>query len=188
MASNSDFDTWKLPQLREYLIERGVTVTGHLKPVLISLCKNVCSLNLPKDPNFISVNIKQTIENKLKAIGCTFTNPFTINEGFTSDLTHAPVITLRDIFNYLVCSISDFDGERLLAWKSFNDTRLADDGHVILLEFNDEEDENFNIFRANVKPTQRDKTYTQKAYYGCWIILRKATNVIEVSYCECKGG
>ena len=44
------------------------------------------------------------------------------------------------------------------------------------------------IFRAEVKPTQKDKTYLKKDMYSSWIVLHTESADIKTAYCECPGG
>ena len=56
-------------------------------------------------------------------------------EGFTEDFTDAPVVTLPNIFEYLIKRAAEGDGNARECWKNWNDRRLQKDDHVRLVEY-----------------------------------------------------
>lgn len=44
------------------------------------------------------------------------------------------------------------------------------------------------MFRAKVKPTQKDKTYCCKKFYQLWFTIKKSTGDVTSAYCTCIGG
>lgn len=44
------------------------------------------------------------------------------------------------------------------------------------------------LFKANVKPTQRDKTYRNKTFYELWFAIDKQDGSVVTGHCECIGG
>ncbi|XP_067686978.1 uncharacterized protein [Haliotis asinina] len=81
----------------------------------------------------------------------------------------------------------DYDRGKLRAYKSFQDYRLYADGHVNSVEYVDTTD-TVVIFKASVKPTQRDKTYLKSEFYNLWIAVDKMNVDIKTAYCQCPGG
>lgn len=74
-------------------------------------------------------------------------------------------------------------------YKFFEDFRLFHDGHVENLLFNPLQDnDKVCLFKAQVKPTQRDKTYLNKDYYSLWFSLDKEDGDVIIGHCECLGG
>ena len=50
--NNSDFNAMNVAGLKKYLQERGVSVTGYLKTLLVEIASAVDRMFLPVDPNF----------------------------------------------------------------------------------------------------------------------------------------
>lgn len=83
---------------------------------------------------------------------------------------------------------SDYDKKKLRAYKSCEDYRLFIDGHVESLTFNKCGDAEVCLFRAKVKPTQKDKTYCCTKFYQLWFAIKKSTGEGTSAYCTCIGG
>ena len=50
--NKSDFKSMNVAELKKYLQERGVSVTGYLKTSLVEIASAVERMVLPVDPNF----------------------------------------------------------------------------------------------------------------------------------------
>ncbi|ESP03284.1 hypothetical protein LOTGIDRAFT_171630 [Lottia gigantea] len=182
------FYNFRIPELQKYLRDRGVTVTGYNKEVLREIAIAVDKLRLPVDPDFSRESVEVCIEKKLLKAGLTGVNPFEL-DGYTKDFSCIPEFGLIDIFNYLIFAKADLDGKKLKSYKSFEDYRLYYDGHVEFLMYNPVSDTSKTcLFKAKVKPTQRDKTYLQKEFYDLWFAVEKEDGFVITGYCECKGG
>ena len=114
-------------------------------------------------------------------------DPLTM-DGFSSELSRIPNLTLYDVFNYLITSRADYDRRKLKAYKSCDDYRLFYDGHVENLQYNSLGDNQYGLFRAKVKPTQREKTYLNKTHYDLWLSIGKKNGDVRSAYCTCIGG
>lgn len=88
-----------------------------------------------------------------------------------------------DDFNYLIFNKSDYDEKKLTGYKSFEDYRLFYDGHVETLQYNGISDtREVCLFKAEVKPTQRDKSYLNKNFYDlCWTNGRDQLSPVTVN-------
>ena len=106
---------------------------------------------------------------RLKVAGYSSVDPLALSEEHLShDLSAVPRIGLYDIFNYLICSRTDYDGTQIRAYKSFEDYRLFKDGHVLDLkvanvksndvESNDDSHTAVTVVINDVRPTQRNMT------------------------------
>lgn len=73
-------------------------------------------------------------------------------------------------------------------YKSAEDYRLYYDGHVEDLKFFLNADHAYCVVRAQVKQTQKEKTYLRKDTYAAWVIILKEEGSIALSQCECTGG
>lgn len=184
----SELDNFRLPELQKYLKARGVTVTGYNKGALKDIAKAVENLNLPVDPDFCQDSVLADIKRKVSKARLPDINPLDL-KGYTSDFTYIPEFGLIDIFNYLIFNKSEYDGKKLKAYKSFEDYRLFYDGHVQSLQFNPVSDSSdVCVFKAEVKPTQRDKTYMNKDVYSLWFVMDKDDGCVITGHCECIGG
>lgn len=181
------FDSYRVPDLQKYLRSRGVSVTGYNKPILKEIAIAVQKLELPEDPDFLRDSVQDCVIKKLILAGLQNHKPLE-HPGYTSDFTNIPQFGLIDIFNYLIFNRSDYDGKKLKGYKSYDDYRLFYDGNVEVLEFNDLGDHRNCLFRAKVKPTQKDKTFLNKDFYELWIVLDKEDGYVITAHCECKGG
>jgi len=188
MTSTSSLTRYRLPELKKYLRDRGVTITGYNKGKLKEIALAVESLDLPVDPDFCNVSVIGDLKRKLHRAGLSDTDPLEL-EGYTSDFTNIPDFGLIDIFNYLIFSKSDYDGKKLKGFKSCEDYKLFFNGHVESLLFNPlKQEASCCLFKAKVKPTQRDKTYINKENYALWFALDKEDGYIITGHCECIGG
>lgn len=186
--SISRFTSLKVPELKDYLLRRGISVTGILRNNLVDLCDAVETLDLPIDPDCRSCkNDSVTLTDRVRSAGCPFDNPFTA-PGYSSDFTNIPDFSLYDLFNYLINSKADYDKKKLKAYKSCDDYRLFIDGHIEELLFNELQSHPICLFKAKCKPTQREVTYLGKKYYDLWILIEKEHGEVKVAYCTCTGG
>lgn len=184
--SSDKFSKYTVAQLKRYLQDRGVTVSGFRRQLLLEVASAVDRCQLPTDPDYQNVDAKVTIDDKLKAVGLQ-DSPWSMND-FSSDLSDIPDFGLYDIFNYLLCSRADYDRRKLKAYKSFEDYRLYYDGHVELLEYKNLTDKSLCIFRSRVRPTQKAKTFLKKDLYDVWFLIDAKHGEVKLAYCECPGG
>ena len=178
-----NFDSWTVIQLKNFLKLKGITVSsGVTKLQLINLCK--AAEPLQDDPNLYQCSTKEIVQRKLSMIGIVC-DPMSLlyNSNFTSH--DIPPFGLIDIFNYLVNSRADYDNKKLKAYKSFDDYRLYEDGHIQSLSL--KKLKNHYIFLASVLPTCRAITFLQKPAYSCWFLLNNEGEVY-TAYCECMLG
>lgn len=69
------------------------------------------------------------------------------------------------------------------------DYRLFADGYVVDLKFSTiSAGSDIVAFRAEVKPTQKEKTYLNTSTYNLWIIVDKNLGEVKAAYFECIGG
>lgn len=128
------------------------------------------------------------LQLKQKLSSLPISDPF-VDKNFTNDFSEVPTnFTLFDIFKYLLHKTSDYDKKKLRAYKSCEDYRLFIDGHVESLTFNKCGDAEVCLFRAKVKPTQKDKTYCCTKFYQLWFAIKKSTGEVTSAYCTCIGG
>ena len=145
-------------ELKSFLKSKGITISSGLsKEDLLTLCQS--AQNLQDDPDHQDCNTWKKVSSKLERIGIK-QNPLHLKFSSKIDSNSMPPFGLIDIFNYLIISEADFDKRKLNAYKSFNDYRLFEGGHVRDLAIHIHQ--SYYIFRATVLPTCRKQTYMKK--------------------------
>ncbi|XP_070545636.1 uncharacterized protein [Ptychodera flava] len=183
-----DFDNLTVPQLKDFLRKFGISTWNYRKNILVTLAKAVRDAGFEEDPDMTGHDPKRDVSKRLADLGCSFDNPLNL-PGYSTDFSAIPDFGLCDVFNYLICHRSDYDRKKLRAYKSYEDFRLCYDGHVFDLQYTQiSEASTFGAFKAQVKPTQKDKTYLSKSTYTLWFLMDKAHSEIMAAYCECPGG
>ena len=97
---------------------------------------------------------------------------------------------LFDIFNHLIYHSTDYDKQGLAADKSFDDSRLFNDGYMESLLTTQLKQEGVHVYIAKVKPFMKLKTDDGKDYYDLWFILEgRGANCGSVRHArwKCKG-
>ena len=174
-------------ELKKYLQERGVSVSGYLKTSLVEIASAVERMVLPVDPNF--EKNQPTDADKLIIHDMLIPNPF--SQKTVNNFNSSPPFGLYDIFNYLIYHSTDYDKQGLAAYKSFEDYRLFDDGYVESLQTAHLNQEGVHVYVAKVRPFMKIKTDEGKEHYDLWFILEgRGTNRGSVlqARCKCKGG
>ncbi|XP_074629434.1 uncharacterized protein LOC141887030 [Acropora palmata] len=185
--STSDFKAMNVAELKKYLQDRGVSVSGYLKPSLVEIASAVERMVLPVDPNFE--------KDQTNAAGTLIIHDMLIPDPFSlktvNNFSSSPPFGLFDIFNHLIYHSTDYDKQGLAAYKSFDDYRLFNDGYVESLLTVQLKQEGVHVYVAKVKPFMKIKTDEGKDHYDLWFILEgKGANRGSVlqALCKCKGG
>ena len=114
-----------------------------------------------RSPCLYQCSTKEIVQRKLSMIRIVC-DPMSLlyNSNFTSH--DIPPFGLIDIFNYLVNSRADYDNKKLKAYKSFDDYRLYEDGHVQSL---------------SLKKTEKS------LYFSCFCFANLPSNYIFAKIC-----
>ncbi|CAC5410112.1 unnamed protein product [Mytilus coruscus] len=104
------FNAFKVPQMQEYLKERGISVTYINKPNLVKLCEAVDELNLPLDPDMRKNESVTSINQNLEQL-YGFCDPFSL-DGADGAFKHVGA-TLYEIESFEVKSVTDGENQ----WK-----------------------------------------------------------------------
>ena len=182
-----DFNAMNVAELKKYLQERGVSVSGYLKASLVEIASAVERMLLPVDPNF--EKDKTSDADKFIIHDIVIHDPFSLKT--VNNFNSSPPFGLYDIFNYLIYHSTDYDKQGLAAYKSFEDYRLFDDGYVESLLTAQLNQEGVHVYLAKVRPFMKIKTDEGKECYDLWFILEgKGANRGSVlqARCKCKGG
>ena len=175
--------SWTVVQLREFLNLKGITVArGVSKVQLVNLC--IAAQPLQDDPDMQQCDTDKIIKRKLISIGI-FCDPLSLKFSSKFSPDDSPPFGLIDIFNYLIFSRADYDRKKLKAYKSFNDYKLFEDGHVQSLSLH--KAKHHFVYRADVLPTCKKSTFLQTSTYSCWFVLNEEGDVY-TAFCECMGG
>ena len=122
---------------------------------------------LPVDPNF--EKDQTTDDDKFIIDDMLIPNPFFLKT--VNNLNSSPPFGLYDIFNYLNYHSTDYDKQRLAAFKSFEDYRLFDDGYVESLLTAQLNQEDVHVYVAKVRPCMKIKTDEGKEQNDLWFVL-----------------
>lgn len=176
-----------MAELKKYLQDRGVSVSGYLKPSLVEIASAVERMGLPFDPNFEKDKANDAVT--LIIHDMVIPDPFSLKT--VNNFNSSPPFGLFDIFNHLIYHSTDYDKQGLAAYKSFDDYRLFNDGYVESLLSAPLKHEGVHVYVAKVKPFMKIKTDEGKEYYDLWFILEgRGANRGSVlqARCKCKGG
>ncbi|XP_052820540.1 uncharacterized protein LOC128246395 [Mya arenaria] len=107
----------------------------------------------------------------------------------TSDLSIVPVLSIFDIYNYLI-TFNNYDHASLRAYHQFEGYSMFRDGYTRGIETVPYPNTAFVAVKANVKPQTNDKDpISKRGYYSCWIMMKNSDEgSIQSAYCSCKGG
>ena len=140
---------WHVPELNSFLRKRMISYSGKRKADLVKLVEAAIQLGLPTEDELGPAD-DRGCQARLDQLGLQ--NPFKLDPSvFSTDLSYCPTFGLYDIFNYLLKNRSDYDRKKLKAYKSATDYRLFIDGHVEHLEYWDNGDHQFGVFRGEVR-------------------------------------
>ena len=185
--NNIDFKAMNVVELKKYLQDRGISVSGYLKPSLVEITSAVERIVLPIDPNFEKDQTNDV--GTLIIHDMVIPDPFSMKtlNNFNSSLPFG----LFDIFNHLIYHSTDYDKQGLAAYKSFDNSRLFNNGFVESLLATQLKQKGVHVYVAKVKPFMKLKTDDRKDYYDLWFILEgRGANCgsVLLARCKCKGG
>ena len=158
-----------IKELQQYLSDRGVTVSGHLKPALVEIAAAVERMCLPLDPNFEKDDQEKILEQRLCIHDMQIRDPFTMKT--VNNLIGSPPFGLYDIFNYLIYHSTEYDKQGLASFKSYDDDKLFVDGYVESLETVALKDCGLHVYPGRVQPSMKSKTDDGKKYYELYAII-----------------
>ncbi|XP_046845626.1 uncharacterized protein LOC124439445 [Xenia sp. Carnegie-2017] len=183
------FNAMKLPELKNHLQSRGITVSSYLKPGLVAIACAVEKMNIPLIPQVSKAEQQVNLSCRLAIHDVELPDPFTIN--VSNDFKNSPPFGLFDIFNHLIYHSSEYDKQGLAAYKSFENYRLFYDGYVESLLTAYRQDAGVHVYIGKVKPTMKEMTKDGKDVYYLWFIFEgngsNRGSVLE-AYCCCIGG
>ena len=169
-------------------MDRGVSVSAHLKAGLVSIACAVDKMNIPRI-NCVSIaQEKQNTQQRLNDYGFQLPDPYSLD--LKNDFTNSPPFGLFDIFNHLVYHPSQYDRQGLAACKSYEDYRLYVDGYVESLVTKYEEKVGVRVYVGQVKLAMK-KTKNGNSFYKLWFLIEgrgaRRGSILD-AYCECLGG
>ena len=122
----NNFKAMNVAELKKYLQERGVSVSGYLKSSLVEIAFALEKMVLPVDPNFEKDQTNDA--DNLIIHDMQIPNPRFLKT--VNNFNSSPPFGLYDVFNHLVYYSTAYDKQGLAAYKSFDDYRLFNDGYV----------------------------------------------------------
>ena len=184
------FKEWTVRKLKDFVGQRGVPTSNCKKSELIELAKAAEDVKLPVDPDFENDSLKACLEERLTLpAGKQVPDPFVMTH-LSKDMSCLPSFGLLDIFNHLIVSKTEYDKEMLASWRTFDEYKLHQNGHVRDLNrvmVYDNDDSAYHIIIAKVLPTQKEKTPEGRKAYRLWFIVGPNGSIYS-AFCECKGG
>ena len=118
------------------------------------------------------------------ADGTLLSDPYSISNGWESDVFKLPNITWIDISNYLIETPSEITKDKLRAYKSLEAYNFFLSGHVQDVFITDAKYDMFFI-KTNVLPSQR-QGQNQK-HYNVWVALHSSGWILSAN-CTCMAG
>ncbi|XP_076098430.1 uncharacterized protein LOC143068342 [Mytilus galloprovincialis] len=122
---DSDFKNKNVPEIKQFLKNRGVKTTGYKKSKLVELAEEAELQKIPafEPDNYIFANkIRRTVD------GVELPHPKTVID-WSDDLNTIPIIEAFDVNHYLK-NICNWTNERLKGYKNDNSYRLHSNGHI----------------------------------------------------------
>ncbi|CAG2187093.1 unnamed protein product [Mytilus edulis] len=114
-----------VPEIKQFLKNRGVKTTGYKKSKLVELAEEAELQKIPafEPDNYIFANkIRRTVD------GVELPHPKTVID-WSDDLNTIPIIEAFDVNHYLK-NICNWTNERLKGYKNDNSYRLHSNGHI----------------------------------------------------------
>ena len=187
-----DFRRWKVPQLREFLRNRGLKTTGTKDELTaLALCAEAaictCETNLGRGKN----TEKKQYQSLLNVNGEQLPDPFTELEGNwigeEKGVEKWPPILQIQIAEFILTAEQGSDlGKRLLsdykegkAFSYFDSQWLKD---VFYHPISDSHELCF--LKSQSTPSQRIGNVPHKI----WVCVKKITGTVEAAYCTCFAG
>jgi hypothetical protein len=154
-GEEKDFMKMNVTEIKKFLIDRGVSVNGYLKPALAEIASCVLKMGLPTIQSMIGKSCDDTIEGKLIIHEMEIENPFKMKA--VNNFVDSPPFGLYDIFNYLIYHSTEYDKQGLAAYKSFDDYRLFEEGYVKSLLTKTMLNEGIHVYVGKVQPAMKKK-------------------------------
>ena len=127
-SQEDKFKAVKLPELKFYLQNRGITANSYLKLGHVAIVCAVEEMNLPVLCQTSEADEKLGISRRLNLHDVQLPDPLKMD--VLNDFKHSPPFGLFDIFNHLIYHSSEYDKQGLAAYKSYENYRLFYDGYV----------------------------------------------------------
>lgn len=168
----SIFQSKSVKELQQYLKERGVTFAREIKVNLIELCVKAAELGIQVDPDGLLEDRDVVINEKV-----TTPTGIVLDKIKTSlDLSSFPVLSILDIYNYLV-KFSDYTHETLRDFRKMEAYTMHLDGFVLELQAGTYTGSTYGLLKSKVKPRTNEKDpITKLSYYKTWIMFSGLTS------------
>ena len=105
------FKAMKMPELKKFLQDRGITVNSYLKPGLVAIACAVEEMNLPLQCQTTEVEERVNMSHRLLINDMQLPDPFTMD--MINDFKQCPPFGLFDIFNHLIYHSTNYDKQGL---------------------------------------------------------------------------
>ncbi|KAK7093102.1 uncharacterized protein [Littorina saxatilis] len=191
MDRNRDFRAWKVPELKTFLKDRGINVSGR-KEELIARAKGCealdISVNIHDDDSENSGLMLRQYELLTTPNGYKLPDPTKL-DGW-KDVLECPDVTDRHITEYLVHSRHRTEDKRQMgATRQLKASSLFKEGHVFSPNYHPiAEDCSHCFVSARVMPSLPGRDQRTTPHHFTWICLSKSDGVVHSADCSCTAG
>ncbi|KAK7108861.1 hypothetical protein V1264_016523 [Littorina saxatilis] len=192
MTSNQDFRSWKVPELKKFLTERGINVSGR-KEDLIARAKGceALEINVVRDTENENENSRVLLrqyEQLITPDGYKMPDPSKLDNW--RNIFECPDVTDRQLCEYLVLSRHRTEDKRQMgATRQLKASALFKEGHVFSPHHHPiAEDCSHCFVSARVMPSLPGKDQRTTPDHFTWISISKSDGVIHSADCSCTAG
>jgi len=191
-TENIDFTKLTCAQLRQYLREYGLPVSGS-KFELVERAKGCVKLGKKplqtlriEDENFAS---ERSRDRLVTPLGEKLPEVKTLS-GWKDDITLIPDFTNCDLYNYLVLnSQRTHDGKPIGAKRQLKAKVFYSDRHVHSVEYHEVNKTISHCYiRASVIPSIPTQKENKKKDYSVWVCISKVSGNVHAAGCGCEAG
>ena len=178
----TDFFSLKIPELKNYLHERGVTCSIGRKPDLVRLCELAEELNLeiiPADDGG-DYQVMDTKRRTVQLLGNSveLPSPTEVNS-WQKKLNTVPDIQPYDVFIYLM-TYCKWENHRLQNYKHDNGFRLFSSNHINNVHISSVFEHEYMYIKASCVPETRQSSNP----YTAWLLVHQSGRVMSGG-CTC---
>lgn len=178
-----DFYSYRLPELREFLQERGVKCSLSKKIELVRLCELAVELNLEiiiakndVDDYKVMDLKRRTVE--VNGVNAVISSPTEVKT-WHKHLGNLPDIQTYDILIFLM-TYCKWDNQRLQTYKNDNGFRLFSANHIDHVQISEVLEHDYFYIKASCVPETRQTSDP----YCVWVLIHQSGRVLSGG-CTC---
>ena len=176
MSSASDINSKSVPELKQFLTDRGIKTTGYKRNELRDLANEALEQSITTKSQ-LNDDSKVVLERRT-VNGKTFPHPSLSDIKWNDNLYDIPTIESFDVQYYLKMKCG-WTNERLKSYKNDHSYRLHTNGHISNVKLTVLDDK-YRYVRAQCTPEERQSA----SPYDLWILL-DIDGVVNSGECTC---